>query len=80
MSEKAGVALSTLQSPLVCTSPLMFQPYRAIGLVCSDTPPVLHTLGTDSFLVTAIDKSFQVFAAGTLATRIVSPPVRKRVR
>ncbi len=58
----------------------LFAPHRAVGLVCSDTPPFLNTLGTENFLVVAIDKSFQVLDASNLSTRAVSPPLRKRIR
>jgi hypothetical protein len=58
----------------------LFSPCRAVGLICGDVKPYLHTLGTENFIVTAVDKSFQVYAAGNLALRSVSAPVRKRIR
>ena len=62
------------------SGPSLFAPFRAVGLVCSDTPPFLSTLGTEHFVVTPIDKSFHVVSGANLATRMVSHQVRKRIR
>jgi hypothetical protein len=58
----------------------IFEPFRALGLVCSDVQPVLNTLGEEMFVAVAVDRSFVVYGADNLATRMVSPPLRKRIR
>lgn len=58
----------------------LFHPYRALGVVCGEVPPVLHQLGAVSFLAVAIDKSFLVYDGANLSTRMVSPPLRRRIR
>lgn len=74
-----GMAASHPKSPPMSGGGL-FSPYRAVGLVCSDVPPFLNTLGSEHFLVTPVDKSFHVLSGANLATRIVSPQVKKRIR
>ena len=58
----------------------MFTPYRALGLVCTDAAPVLNALGSETFVCVPIDRSFVVYAADTLATRLVTPPLGKSIR
>lgn len=70
--------MMTSQPPLQQNG--LFSPCRAVGLVCGDVKPYLHSLGTENFIITAVDKSFQVYAASNLALRTVSAPVRKRIR
>jgi hypothetical protein len=58
----------------------MFSPYRALGIVCSDVAPVMNSLGKDTFVTVSIDRSFVVYAADNLATRMVTPPLGKSIK
>lgn len=39
----------------------LFQPYRALGYVCDDTPMHLKRLGTENFATVSIGSSWQVY-------------------
>lgn len=58
----------------------LFSPFKALGLVCSDTPPYLHILGNETFIVCPLGKSFQILSGSNLGTKNVSAPLRKRIR
>jgi hypothetical protein len=58
----------------------MLSPYRAVGIVCAEVPPVLNVLGKDAFLAVPVERSFIVYAADTLATRIVTAPLGKSIK
>ena len=39
----------------------LFAPYRALGFVSSHVPAVLHSAGADSFITTAIGRTFHYY-------------------
>ena len=55
--------------------PLMFVPYRTVGLVCSGSQQYVSHLGSESFLITSIGKGFQVWRCDHLSLSLVSSQV-----
>ena len=59
---------------------LLFQPFRAVGLVCGEARPVLNSLGTENFLTVAVGSSFHVYSCDRLSLRIASEPLPEDIQ
>ena len=49
----------------------IFNPYRAIGICSNHVPLVAQSLGSDTFVVTAVGKAFHVYLVGERAKVIL---------
>ncbi|XP_065834834.1 WD repeat-containing protein 36-like isoform X2 [Oscarella lobularis] len=52
----------------------LFAPYRALGFVSSHVPAVLHSAGADSFITTAIGRTFHYYNCAKLNLTFVGIP------
>jgi U3 small nucleolar RNA-associated protein 21 len=55
-------------------------PYRAAGFVTDSTPAVVHRQGSQTFVVTSIGRSYQIYNCANLRMRFVSPQLPGRIR
>lgn len=56
-----------------------FEYLKTIGIVCDDVPFVLNTKGSETFLVTSIDRSFVIYECGKLTKVVHSQPLEQRI-
>jgi hypothetical protein len=54
--------------------------YRAVGVICTDTPFVVNHLGAQSFLTVPIGNAFQVYKCDKLTLSLVSPQLQHDIR
>lgn len=55
-------------------------PYRAAGYVSDGTPAVVHRQGSETFAVTSVGRSFQIYNCANLRLRFVGPQLPGRIR
>ena len=60
-------------------SPPLLVPYRAIGLVADAVPFAVNQLGTETFVTTAVGRSFQVFTEKKLRLAFSGPQLARAV-
>lgn len=73
---------TTMSQPARAGQPhsLLFEPFRAIGVVVDETPAVTHRLGVHTFVTTSIGRAWQTFRCDKLSLSLVSPPVQRPIR
>ena len=59
---------------------LLFEPFRAIGVVADDNRAVTHRLGEHTFVTASIGKAWQSFRCDKLSLALVSPPLPADIR
>ncbi|KAG8469840.1 hypothetical protein KFE25_006295 [Diacronema lutheri] len=55
-------------------------PYRAAGYVTDSTPVAVHRQGGETFAVTSVGRSFQIYNCANLRLRFVGPQLPGRIR
>ena len=60
-------------------SPPLLVPYRAVGLISDGVPFAIAELGTETFITTAIGRSFQVFSEQKLRAAFSGPQMPRAV-
>lgn len=54
----------------------VLEPFRTVGVVCGDAPGVLHSLGTETFLVVPVGPAFHLYDADKLSLVLASSPLQ----
>jgi len=57
----------------------IFVPFKAVGLVCDECPPVLHQMGKASFVAAAVGRSVHMYRTDHLAMRLATPSVAEPI-
>ena len=58
----------------------LFEPFRAIGYVCDQTPAALQQRGTETFVAVAVGRAYQLYSCDRLNLLFVGPMLRDRIR
>ena len=58
----------------------IFEPYRALGIVASDIPFCVNSLGTQTFVSVVVNNAFQVYKCDKLGLSLISPQIDKEIR
>ena len=61
------------------SSPPLLVPYRAVGLVTDGVPFAVSELGTETFVITAVGRSFSVFSEQKLRMTFAGPQLPRPV-
>jgi len=57
-----------------------FSPFRALGVVSTETPAIVTRRGGRSFVTTAVGRSFHIYDCAKLRLQFVGPQFPKKVR